>query len=52
MQQKLRRTGDIFFIDTLDTVGEYLIWNEGEFSVENMGMKETEKDGRNTKGEL
>jgi len=42
----------IFFIDTLDTVGEYLICKEGEFFVGNMGMKETGKDGKNTKGEL
>lgn len=33
VQKKIGLSGDIFFIDTLGTSGEYLIWEDGAFSV-------------------
>ena len=37
VQQKLARIGNVFFIDTLGTSGEYFIYKDGKFSVGKLG---------------
>lgn len=41
VQDSLVLSGEVFFIDTLGTSGEYLIWEDGEFSVVEMGVGQT-----------